>query len=70
MDMESPQALRELDLDALIGRPVDEAREIVERAGGTLRAASPGDALRLDLRPSRVTVLIVNGEVIEHRGIG
>jgi hypothetical protein len=68
--MEPPPGLQDLDLDALIGQPVDRAREIVEAAGGTLRAVAPGAALRLDYRPDRVTAIVVAGEVIEVRGIG
>jgi hypothetical protein len=68
--MEPPQSLQDLDLDGLIGLPVERARAIVEEAGGVLRAVSPGDAVTLEYRPDRVTVAVVNGEVIESNGIG
>jgi hypothetical protein len=68
--MEPPQSLQDLDLDGLIGLRVERARAIVEEAGGVLRAVSPGDAVTLEYRPDRVTVAVVNGEVIESNGIG
>jgi hypothetical protein len=68
--MEPPQSLQDLELDGLIGLPVERARAIVEEAGGVLRAVSPGDAVTLEYRPDRVTVAVVNGEVIESNGIG
>jgi hypothetical protein len=68
--MDSPQSLQDLDLDALIGLPVDRARELVEGAGGVLRAVSPGEFVTLEYRADRVTAVVVNGEVIESNGIG
>lgn len=65
--MEPPRELAGLDL---IGLPVDRARELVENVGGVLRAVAPGDAIRLDYRTNRVTVIVVDGEVIESRGVG
>jgi hypothetical protein len=67
--MEPPQSLKDLDLDGLIGLPVDRARAIVEEAGGVLRAVSPGDAVTLEYRSDRVTTVVVDGEVIETNGI-
>ena len=68
--MEPPQGLKGLDLDALVGLPVERARTIVDQAGGVLRAVAPGDVVTLEYRPDRVTVVVVNGEVIESNGIG
>jgi hypothetical protein len=68
--MEPPQSLQNLDLDGLIGLPVDRARAVVEEAGGMLRAVAPGDVLTMEYRADRVTVVVVNGEVIESHGIG
>ncbi len=68
--MEPPQSLQNLDLDGLIGLPVERARALVEDAGGVLRAVSPGDVVTLEYRADRVTVAVVDGEVIENNGIG
>jgi hypothetical protein len=68
--METPRALQDLDLAGLIGLPVERARAVVEATGGVLRAVAPGTAVTLEYRADRVTVLVVNGEVIETGGIG
>lgn len=68
--MEPPQSLRDLDPHALIGLPVDRARAIVEDAGGVLRAVAPGTAITLEYRADRVTVVVVDDEVIESSGLG
>lgn len=68
--MEPPQSLQNLDLDTLVGLPVERARVVVEEAGGVLRAVAPGDVVTLEYRSDRVTVLVIDGEVIESRGIG
>ena len=68
--MEVPEALQQLDLDAFVGRPVDEVREQVEAAGGTLRVVAPDGAMSLDFRPARVTVVADDGTVARSIGIG
>jgi len=68
--MEPPRSLQDLDLAGLIGLPVERARAVVEQAGGSLRAVAPGEFVTLEHRADRVTVLVVNGEVIESHGIG
>jgi hypothetical protein len=65
-----PEALARLDLDTLVGQSVAEARAAVHDAGGVLRAVSPHDAVTLDYRPDRVTVITEDGRVTSHHGIG
>jgi hypothetical protein len=65
-----PDALQHLDLDALVGQSLEEARAAVEDAGGVLRAAGPNDAVTLDYRPDRVTVVVEDGRVTSCYGIG
>ncbi|MDQ6848775.1 MAG: hypothetical protein M3070_02050 [Actinomycetota bacterium] len=62
--------LSELDLDALVGRRVDEARAAITEAGGILRAVSPDQAVTADYRSHRVTLLVEDGRVIRNLGIG
>ena len=70
MHPEVPPELHALDLNSLVGLDADAARSVVEHHGGQLRTYAPGDALRTDLRPNRVTVLIEDGLVSSVRGIG
>jgi len=65
-----PDALTRLDLDALVGQSVEEARAAVYDAGGVLRAVAPGEAVTLDYRADRVTVVVEDGRVASHHGIG
>jgi hypothetical protein len=65
-----PEALARLDLDALVGQSVEEARAAVHDVGGVLRAVAPQDAVTLDYRPDRVTVIVEDGRVTSHLGIG
>jgi hypothetical protein len=66
-----PDALRHLDLDALVGQPVDEARAAVQDVGGVLRAVGADDPVTLEYRPDRVTVVVdEDNRVISHHGIG
>jgi hypothetical protein len=65
-----PRALAALDLDALVGQSVEEARAAVHDAGGVLRAVAPEDAVTLEYRPDRVTVVVEDGRVVSHHGIG
>jgi len=51
-------ALERMDLDSLIGMPVPQARAVVEKLDGVLRAVVEGGAITLDYRPDRVTVVV------------
>ena len=64
-DEHAPRALRELDLARLVGLPIEEARDLVEKAGGEFRPFRDDQPLRGDLRADRVTA-----EVDESRVIG
>lgn len=68
--MEVPQTLQDLDLSALVGQSVDRARESVEQAGGVLRTVEPDGAMTADYRPTRVTVVVRDGVVLQSLGIG
>jgi hypothetical protein len=68
--MEAPLALQELDLTALVGRPVAEAREAVEAAGGALRTVAPGGSMTMDFRSNRVTLAVVDETVVDVVGRG
>lgn len=50
-------ALDRLDLESLNGLTVPQARARVKEAGGVLRAIVEGEAITLDYRPERVTVV-------------
>ncbi len=63
-------AITEFDLGVLVGLPVDEARRSVEQAGGTLRPVAPNQAVTLDYRAERVTVLVEDGVVTRAVGRG
>lgn len=65
-----PPALATLDLGTLVGCTIDEARDRVVSAGGQLRVVQPGQAIRADLRPNRVTVHVVDGRITRVGGIG
>ncbi len=62
--------VQELDLDALVGRSVAEARSVIGAAGGTLRAVPPGQPVTADYRPQRVTLLVQDERVVRSLGIG
>jgi hypothetical protein len=68
--MSNLSTLEHIDLDALVGRSVDEAREIVTGAGGTLRTLAPDQPMTLDYRADRVTVIVDNERVERSLGIG
>ncbi len=59
----TPVALLELDLDDLIGLPVDKARALLESAGGRLRAVAPGQAVTMDYRGDRVTATVEHDRI-------
>jgi hypothetical protein len=66
-----PQALRDLDLDALLGRTMQDARSMVEAAGGVLRWYDAEHPSRtFDLIPRRVTVRLADGLVREVHAFG
>lgn len=68
--MEPSAGLRTLDLSSLVGRSLDEARAVVETAGGRVRVVGPGDPVTADYRADRVTLIVENGVVTEIAGIG
>ena len=68
--MNAPQTLQDLDLDALVGEPIDRAQEAVEAAGGTVRRVAPGGAMTLDYRSNRVTLVVEDDRVVRSLGIG
>ena len=70
MHPDVPNELLALDLNSLVGLTAIEARSLVESHGGQLRTYAQGEALRMDLRPNRVTVLIENDRVRSVQGIG
>ncbi|HEY7046209.1 MAG TPA: hypothetical protein VH373_03240 [Jatrophihabitantaceae bacterium] len=63
-----PAALREMDLESLVGCTVDEARRRVEAAGGVL---TPTDELStFEKSPRRVNVVTESNRVVKVLGIG
>ncbi|MDQ1730354.1 MAG: Peptidase inhibitor family [Pseudonocardiales bacterium] len=68
--MDIPADLADLDLDALIGMPIEQATAVVESEGGFVRVAAPGQAVTLDYRPDRVTLVVQDGIVVRQVGIG
>lgn len=59
-----PESLRELNVQALVGQPVDEARHLIEAAGGEVWTVEPGAAMDASLRPRRVVLTISDGRVV------
>jgi hypothetical protein len=55
----------ELDLQSLVGRPVDEARELVKAHGGVTRTVAPGGVVTADYQPNRVTLVVEDGVVVD-----
>jgi hypothetical protein len=62
--------VRDLDLPALAGRSVEEARAIVAAAGGVTRTVEPGGSVTLDYRPDRVTLVVAGGRVVATPTVG
>lgn len=56
--------LADLDLTALVGLPVEQAREAVTAAGGVTRTVEPGGMVTLDYRADRVTLVVEDGRVV------
>ena len=64
-----PAALRNLDLTSLIGCAEDEARRLVETAGGIFRTYdSDNPRGTLDYRATRISARVEDGRVIEVHG--
>jgi hypothetical protein len=55
----------ELDLQSLVGKPIEEARAIVTAAGCATRTIAPGDIVTADFRPDRVTLIVEDGRVAQ-----
>lgn len=76
IDLKIPAALRALDREELVGCSLDEARRIVEAAGGRFRAIGIDEhqglpvAITADWCPDRITVVIERGRVVQEMGIG
>jgi hypothetical protein len=47
--------------DQFVGLTEAEARVLADQLGLTLRVLAPGDALSLDMRPQRMTVIVSEG---------
>lgn len=66
-----PTALRDLDLESLIGCTEHDARRRVEVAGGVLRTYEGANSfLTADLVPRRVTARVENGHLVDVLGLG
>jgi hypothetical protein len=64
-------ALRNLDLNSLIGCPEDDGRRRVETAGGVFRTyEDENSALTMDLVENRVTAQVDAGTVVQAFGFG
>jgi hypothetical protein len=68
--MAIPTELSDLDLNDLVGTPLDQARRTIEAAGGVVRAVAPKQPVTLEYRENRVTLIVVDGMVEEVIGIG
>jgi hypothetical protein len=68
--MATREELAALDLTALVGRSVDEARRIVEAVGGRVRVVAPHQPVTLEYREDRVTLIVVDDVVRDVTGIG
>jgi hypothetical protein len=68
--METPALLQALDLNGLVGKPVDEARTLIEAAGGAARIVGPDDAVTQEYRSNRVTLVAEDGKITAVGGIG
>lgn len=68
---EAEARLRELDLDRLVGAPVEQARAVVASLGGVLRAIGSDPhqglptAFTADIRRDRVNVVVTDGCVVK-----
>jgi hypothetical protein len=67
---DTPRALADLDLQALVGVSHSQARAAIEAAGGQLRAIHRNQPVTLEYRPNRVTLVVVNDQVVSVIGIG
>jgi hypothetical protein len=57
-------SLGDLDLAALTGKTVDDARALVIAAGGVTRIVAPGSAVTADFRDNRVTLVVEDGRIV------
>ena len=62
--------LTALDLDSLVGRPVEQVQALVRGAGGVTRTVAPGDIVTAEFRPNRVTIVAADGVVVAPPTIG
>jgi hypothetical protein len=58
-------SVEDLDLESLVGTPVDEARAVVTAAGGVTRTVAPGGVITADFQPNRITLVVEGGRVCE-----
>lgn len=65
-----PPRLRELELAQLIGQTPEQARLVVEAAGGVLRTYRTGEALSFDYRAHRVSARVEHDHIVEVLGFG
>jgi hypothetical protein len=62
--------LGDLDLQNLVGLPVEQARERITEVGGEVRTVPPDGMVTLDYRASRVTLIVDDQTVVDVRGPG
>jgi hypothetical protein len=58
------EAAQRFQVDTLPGRTIDEARAIIQAAGGHLQLYAAGDVLTADFRTDRVRALVADGRVV------
>jgi len=55
----------ELDLQSLVSKSVDEARELAKAAGLVTRTVEPGGVVTADYQQNRITLVASQGRVVE-----
>ena len=55
----------ELDLQSLVGKPVDAARALASEAGLVTRTIEPGGIVTADYQANRITLVVSDGRVVE-----
>jgi hypothetical protein len=68
--MSTSNAVAELDLAELAGRSTQQARSIVEAAGGRVRVIAPGGLVTMEYVPNRITLTVVDDVVTQALGPG
>ena len=68
--MTTADAIKALNLAELAGRSVDEARAVVEAAGGIVRVIAPIGILTMEYVATRITLVAENGVVQRAQGPG